>query len=376
VHGTRDENSKWGKMVRNSPEAGDAALAEDRFREKTTAYLRGLARDSHAVRTMYFFDPEHEDLPARRNVDLFLEKRLTQVKGVVTKYPGRALVLLSYTCAANCRFCERQDRVGVGLDAEGRLQPEDIKAAAEFFRSRPDISEVIFSGGDPLTNPKGLELASVLFAEIPSIRILRIHTRFPMQSPERVDFGLLERIVGLPQTYYLSLHIDHPDELTEQTTAAIRRLRSLGFVLLCQSVFLRGVNDSVDTLKRLYCSLSEMGVRPYYIYHCQPIPTTMRFVMDIADEIAIISKLREQVSGLAFPQHVLELQHTTGKIVVPSNHWDVDISRVRDAVGQVHDVRDRTMRTQQAPAEEDFLRSVLPSAVPRQQPRSEEETPA
>ncbi len=342
---------------------GEAA-AEDRFREKSTVYLRELAQQSAAIRAMYFYDPAHEDVPARPDVDLFFEKRLTRVKGLVTKYPGRALLLLSYTCAANCRFCERQDRVGVGLDAEGRLRPADIEAAAEYLRSRPDVTEVIFSGGDPLTSPRGLELASVLLSQIPSIRILRIHTRFPMQLPGRVDFPLLERIAGLPETYYLSLHIDHPDELTGETTAVIRRLRACGYVLLCQSVFLRGVNDSVDTLKRLYVRLAELGVRPYYIYHCQPIPTTGRFVMDIGEEIAIISRLREQVSGLAFPQHVLELQHTTGKIIVPSDHWQTDITRVRDAVGQVHDVGERAMRVQPAPTEEEFARGVLPAMRP------------
>lgn len=340
------------------------APAEDRFREKSTVYLRKLAQRSTAIQKMYFYDPAHEDLPTRADVDLFFEKRLTKVKGLVTKYPGRVLLLLSYTCAANCRFCERQDRVGVGLDAEGRLLPADIEAAAEYLRSRPDVSEVIFSGGDPLTNPKGLELASVLLSQLPSIRILRIHTRFPMQQPGRVDFGLLERIVGLPETYYLSLHIDHPDEITDETTAVIKRLRACGYVLLCQSVFLRGVNDSLETLSRLYRRLAELGVRPYYIYHCQAIPTTKRFVMDIEDEIEIMSRLREQVSGLAFPQHVLELQHTTGKIIVPSDHWQTDISSVRDAVGQVHDLTERAMRVQAAPTEAEFIRGVLPAMRP------------
>lgn len=348
-------------MGSNSPGGGTSSV-DDRFREKTTAHLRALAQTSEAIRTMYFFDPQYEDLPARRDVDLFFEKRLTKVKGVVSKYPGRALVLLSYTCAANCRFCERQDRVGVGLDAEGRLQPDDIRAAADYLRSRPDIREVIFSGGDPLTNPKGLELASRLFAELPGVTILRIHTRFPMQMPGSVDYGLLERIVDLPETYYLSLHIDHPDELTDETVAMIKRIRRLGYVMLCQSVFLRGVNDSVETLKRLYQRLAELGVRPYYLYHCQPIPTTRRFVMDIDDEIAIVSRLREELSGLAFPQHVLELQHTTGKIIVPSDHWQVDTSRVRDAVGQVHDIHDRAVVVQQAATDAQFAAGVDPRA--------------
>jgi lysine 2,3-aminomutase len=335
----------------------------DRFQEKTTAYLRDLAARSPAIRKMYFFDPEHEDVPASLDNDLFFEKRLTTAKGVVAKYPGRALMLLSYTCAANCRFCERQDRVGVGLDAEGRLRPDEILAAVDYLRNRTDIYEVIFSGGDPLMNSKGLSLAAELLGELDHITMLRIHTRVPVQLPSLVDFDLLASIVDVPSSFYLSIHIDHPDELTVESEAVITKLRKLGFILLCQSVFLRGVNDDVATLKRLYERLSALGVRPYYIYHCQPIPTTMRFVMDLQDEIAIMSELREQLSGLAYPQHVLELQHTTGKVIVPTNHWDTDLTSVRDFVGGAHNVRERAL-TVQPPADDGmFARGVLDQVV-------------
>jgi len=341
----------------------------DRFQEKTTPYLRELAATSDAVRTMYFYDPEHEDVPAQPDNDLFFEKRLTTAKGLVAKYPGRALLLLSYTCAANCRFCERQDRVGVGLDAEGRLSTEEVRAAVDHLRTRPDIYEVIFSGGDPLMNTKGLRLATELLGELDHVTMLRIHTRVPVQAPSRVDLDMLASIVDIPSTFYLSIHIDHPDELTAESEAVIRQLRKTGFVLLCQSVFLRGVNDDVATLKRLYERLAALGVRPYYIYHCQPIPTTMRFVMDLADEVAIMSQLREQVSGLAFPQHVLELQHTTGKVVAPTNHWDTDLTTVRDFVGATHDVRDRALTVQPATDDDQFRSGVMEQVVAPPRPR-------
>jgi lysine 2,3-aminomutase len=343
----------------------------DRFQEKTTSYLRDLAARSPAIRTMYFFDPEHEDVPASLDNDLFFEKRLATTKGLVAKYPGRALLLLSYTCAANCRFCERQDRVGVGLDAEGRLRPEEIRAAVDHLRDRPDIYEVIFSGGDPLMNSKGLRLAAELLGQVEHVTMLRIHTRVPVQLPSLVDFDMLAAIVDIPSCFYLSVHIDHPDELTPESEAVITRLRKLGFVMLCQSVFLRGVNDDVDTLRRLYERLAALGVRPYYIYHCQPIPTTMRFVMDIGDEVAIMSQLRQQLSGLAYPQHVLELQHTTGKVIVPTDHWDVDLGTVRDFVGATHDVRQRAL-TVQPPADDAlFEQGVLEPVVARRIPRPE-----
>lgn len=312
-------------------------MQDDRFKEKTTAYIERLVDSSSALRTMYKYDPEFEDIPADRSLDLLNEKQNTPIKGIVCKYPGQALMLLSYTCAANCRYCERQDRVGVGLDSLGRLSDEDIDAATTFLAQRPDIFEVIFSGGDPLTHPKGLLRAAESLAELEHISMLRIHTRFPMQMPEKVDMALMEKLVNLVPAFYFSLHIDHPDELTPECIQVIHGLRKLGFVMLCQTVFLKGVNDSADVLERLFSKLAELGVRPYYIYHCQAIPTTTRFVMPLKDEIDIMTTLRERLSGLAFPQHVIDMQRTTGKVVVPSGHWIVDLSNVRDFEGSTMD---------------------------------------
>lgn len=326
-----------------------AVSDEDRFAEKTTAYLRGLFHTSDAVRRMYEFDPAHEDLPVNRDADLFLEKELTQVKGVIQKYPQRALVLLSYTCAANCRYCERQDRVGVGLDEHGRLSDADIDRAVEFVAGRPDVSEVIFSGGDPLTHPRGLERAARGMAAVDHVRILRIHTRYPLQLPDKVDCDLLQLLAQLGPMPYLSLHVDHPDELTPAAEQVIGRLRRSGWILLCQSVFLRGVNDDVDTLFRLFSRLAQLGVRPYYIYHCHPIPTTLHFVLPLDQEIAIMSRLRERLSGIACPQHVFEMRRTTGKLIVPTDHWDIGQDYVRDHFGHRHPLQSSSLDSRLPP---------------------------
>jgi lysine 2,3-aminomutase len=309
------------------------SLEDDRFAEKTTKFVRALARNSDAIKAIYFRDERHEVYPAGSDQDLYLEKQRTVVKGLICKYPTRALFLLSYTCAANCRYCERQDRVGVGLDKFGRLTKDEITAAVSYLSNRVDITEVIFSGGDPLTNMPGLKFASDELAKIPHVKTLRIHTRFPLQYPEAVKIDLLQSIVASKESYYLSLHIDHPDELTTETETVIRALRRAGFILTSQTVFLCGVNDNVDTLAKLFSRLMEIGVRPYYIYHCAPIPATQHFVVKLADEIRIMSQLRQEISGLAMPQHILEMQHTSGKVAVPSNHWSVDLQSVRDFYG-------------------------------------------
>ncbi|MEU1204652.1 radical SAM protein [Nocardia sp. NPDC005825] len=306
---------------------------EARFAEKTTPYLRERVAESAALRQMYLFDPEHEDLPADTDRDLLHEKINSPLFGTVRKFEGRLLVLLSYTCAANCRYCERQDRVGVGLDKIGRLSPAQIDRIVDYVASDSSLYEVIASGGDPLMHPRGLEQLFTALSSLEHIRVLRIHTRFPLQWPERVKMDLLRRLGELRPVVYLSLHVDHPDELTQPVVELIRKLREFGILLISQSVFLKGVNDDVATLERLFLQLFHLGVRPYYIYHCQRIPTTDRFEMALKDEVEIMSALRERLSGLAFPQHVLDLPGARGKVVVPSHHWDVNMGHVRDFDG-------------------------------------------
>jgi len=306
---------------------------EGRFAEKTTLHLRRLAETSDAMRAMYYFDPEHEDIPADTDRDLLNEKVSPPVFGTVRKFDSRLLVLLSYTCVAHCRYCERQDRVGVGLDKLGRLSNKQIDEIVDYIAQDSSITEVIASGGDPLTHPKGLEYLFDKLCGIDHVKVLRIHTRFPMQAPHQVKLDLMERLATKKPVVYLSLHIDHPDELTAPVVDVIHSFRKFGYILISQSVFLKGVNNDVNTLERMFVELFQLGVRPYYIYHCQRIATTERFEMDFEDEIKIMSLLRERLSGLAFPQHVLDLPGARGKVVVPSEHWDFNHLKTRDFDG-------------------------------------------
>lgn len=309
-------------------------MTENRFAEKISPYLVQLSRKSEAIRRMYVFDPKHEDVAFDRDRDILNEKCAAPVFGTVKKYEGQLLVLLSYTCASNCRYCERQDRVGVGLDAYGRLTADKIEAIIDYIERDKSLYEVIASGGDPLTSPLGLRQLFGRLSAVDHVKVLRIHTRFPMQVPHKVDLDLMRELVKAKDTVYLSLHIDHPDELQPETENLIKEFRAMGYVMLCQSVFLKGVNDDKDTLKRMYLRLFELGVRPYYIYHGQEIPTTKHFVMRLEDEMAIMTTLRNELSGLAFPQHVIDIPNASGKVVVPSHHWSADTSIVTDFEGR------------------------------------------
>lgn len=306
---------------------------ETQFAEKITPYLRGLTEHSEAIKAMYVFDPKHETIPANTDVDILNEKSASPVFGTIKKYEGQLLVLLSYTCAANCRYCERQDRVGVGLDSEGRLTEKQLDDIIDYVKSDPSIYEVIASGGDPLTSPKGLEYLFAELKKIDHVKVVRIHTRFPLQFPGKVKMDLMEKLAKTKETVYLSLHIDHPDELQPEVLELIEAFRQMKYVMLCQTVFLKTVNDDVMVLKKLFLRLFEAGVRPYYIYHGQEVTSTRRFVMEIEDEVSIMTQLRSELSGLAFPQHVIDVPGGSGKVVVPSNNWKFEIGELIDFEG-------------------------------------------
>jgi lysine 2,3-aminomutase len=291
------------------------------FQEKITSYLRELSKKSSAVRDMYCYNPNLENISIDKTKDIMLEKRNTQSKGLIHKYGNRVLIMLSYTCAANCRYCERQDRVGIGIDEEGMLTEQDIDNIYNYVEHHTDINEVIFSGGDPLTNPKILHYACLCLSKIKHIEVFRLHTKFPINNPFAVNFDLLEEIIELKPVFYLSIHVNHPDELNEISIPVIKKIRKLGFIMLSQSVFLKNINDDISVLERLFTILSQIGVRPYYIYHCTNIPTNKHFVVSIEEEISIMTELRNRLSGIAYPTHIIDLMNATGKITVPTNHW-------------------------------------------------------
>jgi lysine 2,3-aminomutase len=312
------------------------AARGDFFERKTTAYLRSLMGQSEAIEAIYGARADDRLVAVPRNGNVMHEREYSAEDGLVQKYQGRAILLLTYTCAAHCRYCQRQDRVGRGLDAQGRMTREAIEAAAEWIGQRPDIREVILSGGDPFTYPKGMMLASEHLAAIPHVQVLRAHTRFPLQHPGKFDHTTLKALGGLTKPYYLGLHVDHPDELTPEVIDDIKRLRAYGFILRSQTVFLKGINDSVEVLERLFWSLYALGVTPEYIYHCIPLAPALRFVMLLADEVEIMSQLRQRLSGNAYPHHVVNIPGTFGKILLPTNAWKCDLSVMRDFDGVVH----------------------------------------
>lgn len=287
---------------------------------KISNHLKKLAQSSKAVRKEFYPSKKENQFSKRAFIDPLLEEEFTPVKGLCHKYPSRVLIELTLNCASFCRFCTRRRKVSDLV--KGKIKKEDVDKMLGYVESRPEINEIVFSGGDPLMAPDLLKYAIKKFSDLAQIKILRLHTRIPVSNPRLLKKEILTAFSKIKkQPFYLSIHLEHPDELTPQTIKSVLSLKKTGAILLSQSVFLKGINDSYGTLKKLFTRLSELGIRPYYIYHCDLVKGAEHFIVPIKKEVEIMTKLRRNLSGIAFPFHIIDTPNGAGKIPIPLDFW-------------------------------------------------------
>lgn len=235
--------------------------------------------------------------------------------GMLQKYARRVLLISSGTCAVHCRYCFRR-HFAYESNAPGKSAWESW---TDEIRSDSRIDEVILSGGDPLTlvDESLAELIGRLDS-IDHVRRIRIHTRFPVVIPQRVDAALLEWAGKCDAALYFVLHFNHANELDTATVEAMRRLRSSGATLLNQAVLLHGVNDTLEQQKELCVRLVDQQILPYYLHQLDPVQGAMHF--DVPDERAkrIHRGLQEQLPGYAVPRLVREIPGELSKSPIQS----------------------------------------------------------
>ena len=273
------------------------------------------------------------------------------VKGIVHRYPDRALLKLVSVCAVYCRFCFRREMVGPGK--AGALTASEFAAALEYVRGRSEIWEVVLTGGDPLVlSPRRLAEVTQALAAIPHVKVLRWHTRLPVADPERVTSALAAALTaGHDKTVYVALHANHPRELTPEARAACKRLIGAGAAMVSQSVLLKGVNDDVETLEALMRALVETRVKPYYLHHGDLAPGTAHLRTTIAEGQALMRELRGRLSGLALPTYVLDIPGAHGKVPVGPSYVEgrgEGRYELRDAAGGAHEYVDCCSRDESA----------------------------
>ena len=239
------------------------------------------------------------------------EDAMSPVPGLVHRYPDRVLLLLSDFCSTYCRYCTRSRVVGHGAIHPSRNR---LERAFAYIEQTPAVRDVLLSGGDPLM--LGEEKLSWILSrlrQIPHVEIVRIGTKVPAVLPQRITPRLV-RMLRQYHPLWMSLHFTHPDECTPEAHRACTLLADAGIPLGSQTVLLKGINDSVDTMRNLVHGLLKMRVRPYYLYQCDPITGSAHFRTSIETGLEIIRGLRGFTSGYALPTYVVDAPGGGGKI--------------------------------------------------------------
>jgi lysine 2,3-aminomutase len=291
-----------------------------------------LARNKLAFAvTPHFFnliDPSDPDCPIRRQVIPRMEEAVRgpqemadpcgedshmPVPGLVHRYPDRVLFLVTDRCASYCRYCTRS-RVVSGA-GEQELHTE-FEEAYQYLEKHTEIRDVLLSGGDALllSNEKLKGILKRLRA-IEHIEFLRIGTRVPIFLPQRITPELCQMLQEF-HPLWMSVHVNHPREITIEVKAALERLVNHGIPLGNQSVLLKGVNDDLEVMKTLVHKLLMSRVRPYYLYQCDLIHGSDHLRSSVAKGIEIIEGLRGHTSGYAVPQFVIDAPGGGGKVPI------------------------------------------------------------
>jgi lysine 2,3-aminomutase len=259
------------------------------------------------------------------------------VPGLVHRYPDRVLLKLVHVCAVYCRFCFRRETVGPG--GPTMLGAEELEQALAYVQARPEIWEVVFTGGDPLViAPRRLSELLERFRAIEHVKILRFHTRVPVVDPARITPELVAALRNTGKTVYVAIHANHPRELTVEARAALARLADAGIALVSQTVLLKGINDDPETMAALMRGFVENRVTPYYLHQGDLAPGTSHFRTSIAEGQALMRALRGRLSGLAQPTYVLDIPGGYGKVPVGPAYVNAD-GTVIDPNGGAHDYR-------------------------------------
>jgi len=234
----------------------------------------------------------------------------TPVKGVVHRYPDRALLKPLLACPVYCRFCFRREKVGPD---GGLLTEAELQEALAWFEGNAAIREVILTGGDPLML-SARRLGAILgrLAGMAHIETLRIHTRVPVADPARITASLVGAM-RQAKPVFIAVHANHAREFTPGAAAALARLADAGLPLLGQSVLLSGVNDDAPAMEALLRAMIRNRIKPYYLHSLDPAPGTARFQVAEADGLALMAALRGRLPGHALPFFVRETPMGGGK---------------------------------------------------------------
>jgi lysine 2,3-aminomutase len=279
-------------------------------------------------------DPEDPNCPIRRQAvpvmqelvvsphemtDPCAEDRDSPAAHLVHRYPDRVLLLATEHCAMYCRHCTRRRLVG-DHGQESAYTDTKFDAAVDYIKANKKVRDVLISGGDPfILEDEQIESLIQKIKAISHVEFLRLGTRIPVTLPQRITENLTKMLKKY-SPIWVSIHFNHPKEITKRCRIACDMLSDAGIPLGSQTVLLKGINDRPYIMRKLMQELLQIRVRPYYIYQCDPVRGTQHFRTPVSAGINIVERLRGHTSGYAVPTYVIDGPGGGGKIPVGPNY--------------------------------------------------------
>lgn len=298
------DTAAWNRLIEQYPA---------RFTDYYVSLANPDAADDPILRQC-MPDPRELDDEGAADPDPLAEVRDSPLPGLVHRYPDRVLLIATNRCAVRCRHCLRKR---IWADEQGEtLNADSVEDAVAYLDQHPEVREVLVSGGDPLTLADArLNHLLTRLRSVPHLEILRIGTRMPVVQPPRITDGLC-RMLQSHRPLWVATQFNHPAELTEEARAACSRLLDCGIPIVNQTVLLKGINADADILESLFRGLLTFGVKPYYLFHGDPVRGTLHFRTGVRAGLEIMSILRERLSGLALPAFAVDLPGGEGKVIL------------------------------------------------------------
>ena len=254
------------------------------------------------------------------------------VPGLTHRYPDRVLMQTTHVCTMYCRFCTRKRATLTrgGWDSVSR----DDERMIEYIQDHSEIRDVVVSGGDPLTLPHGkLKYFLDSLRDIKHVDIIRIGTRVPVTSCRSClyDQELIDLLASAEKVWIQNplLTIRGRDHSRGGPRLQGAAQGGHAWAVNNHSVLLKGVNDDLKTMRDLIRAMLRIKVRPYYIFHCDPVFGAGHFRTSVWKGLEIMEGLRGHISGLGIPTYVVDSPHGGGKIPMMPNYL---ISMSDDAV--------------------------------------------
>jgi len=230
------------------------------------------------------------------------------------------------TCHAYCSFCFRWPQFS-GI-SELKFASKEVEVLIEYIKANPTITDLLFTGGDPLVMSSKLlrsYIEPILKAKIPHLKNIRFGSkvltfwpyRFVSDSDSEDILNLFKEIVDSGYHLAFMAHFNHYKELeSEILEKAVKNIQKTGAIIRTQAPLLRHINADSKVWEKMWKRQVNLGMIPYYMFIARDTGAKHYFEVPLYEAWKIYKGAISKVSGLARTVRGPSMSATPGKIAV------------------------------------------------------------